>query len=144
MIRQPHSSAREIIVGKAIQEVVRELRMVEVADYVAFIRLEHFAAIDDLVESAAELYFMPGTLRFGHGGDVDLAWSGEPTITLDMQLRPSGATIYFTLTLTALRAGIDVSYVSFDDASNDPTENTRRLATAIAGARIMKSETLGA
>ena len=70
MDRQAHSGDREIIVAKAIENVVAELRMVDVADYVAYIKLERFANISDLVASAAELYFMPGTLRLGHGGEA--------------------------------------------------------------------------
>ena len=52
MNRQPHTSAREIIVADAIREVVSELRLVDVADYVAYIRLEYFANLADIVESA--------------------------------------------------------------------------------------------
>lgn len=142
MNRQPHSTAREIIVAKAIQEVVSELRMVELADYVAFLRLEHYANIADIVDSASELYFMPGTLRFGHGGEAAIAWTGEPSITLDLQLKPRGATVYFSLSMSALKAGVDVNYVAFDEPSQDPAENTRFLAAALAHARIRKSEPL--
>ena len=143
MNRQPHSSAREIIVAKAIQEVVSELRMIDVADYVAFIRLEQHANLADIVDSASELFFMPGTVLFGNGGDVNLGWSGEPGITLDPQLKPIGATVYFALRLTALKASVEVSYVSFDDPSPDPAVNTRFLATSLENSRIRKTEPLG-
>ncbi len=58
MNRQPHANSREIIVADAIEQVVGELRLIDVADYIAFIRLEHFACLSDLVDSAAELFFM--------------------------------------------------------------------------------------
>lgn len=143
MNRQPHSSAREIVVADAIREVVAELRLVDVADYIAFLRLEYFANLADIVDAAAELYLMPGTLRFGHGGEASVCWSGEPRISLDLQLRPKGATVYFTLNMTALKAGVDVTYVAFDDPSPDPAANTRALAAALEEARIRKSEPLG-
>lgn len=142
MNRQPQTSAREIIVAEAIREVVSELRLVDVADYIAYIRLEHYANLSDIVESAAELYFMPGTLRFGHGGEVDVGWSGEPTVNLDLQLRPKGATIYFTLNMSALKAGVDIGYVALDDPSPDPAENTRYLAIALQESRIRRTEPL--
>ncbi|MEO9613242.1 MAG: hypothetical protein ABJG86_20250 [Nitratireductor sp.] len=142
MNRQPHTSAREIIVADAIREVVSELRLVDVADYVAYIRLEYFANLADIVESAAELYFMPDTLRFGHGGDVDLGWSGEPTVNLDLQLRPKGATVYFTLNMTALKAGVEIGYVALDDPSPDPMENTRFLANALDASKIRRTAPL--
>ena len=139
MNRQPHSSAREIIVASVLREVVSELRLVDVADYIAFIRLEQHGNLADIVESAAELYLMPGTLGFGHGGDVNIGWGGEPTITLDLQLKPRGATIYFALKLSALKASVEVNYVAFDEPSPDPAENTRFLAEALEGSRIQRN-----
>ena len=99
MHKQAYSVSREAIVANAIQDFVAELRMVELADYVSFIHLGHLANLADIVDSAAELYFMPGTLRLGHGGNLDLAWSGEQKVVLDLELKPSGATVFFSLSL---------------------------------------------
>ena len=140
MIRQPHASTREIIVANAIQEVVSELRLVDVADYIAFIRLEHLANLADIVDSAAELYFMPGTLTLGHGAEAHLAWTGEPRVVLDLELKPAGVTVYFTLTLAAETAGVEIGYVSFDAPSPDPEENSAFLARALADARIVRTQ----
>ena len=142
MNRQPHASSREKLIAGAIKEVVSELRMVDVGDYVAFIRMERFANVSDLVDSAAERFFMPGTLKLGHGGEAHLGWSGEPRIVLDLELRPRGATVYFTLAMTADSAAIDVNYVAFEDSSATPAENTAFLETALEGARIRNSEPL--
>lgn len=139
MIRQTHTVAREIIVAKAIEEVATELRMIDVVDYVAYMRLEHFSTIADIVETAAELYFMPGTLSFGHGGEARMGWSGEPEIMLDMELKPKGATVYFALTLTDLSAAVTVNYVAFENSSDDPEENTRFLETALGEAKLRKA-----
>ncbi|MBL8581417.1 MAG: hypothetical protein JNL61_04200 [Rhizobiaceae bacterium] len=140
MIRQPHTASREVIVANAISEVVSELRMVELADYVAFIRLEHFACLADIVDSAAERFFMPGTVRLGHGGEAEIGWDSTPRIALDLELRPQGATVYFTLGLTGPAASVDVNYVAFDNADPDPDRNTAFLARALEHARIHKSE----
>lgn len=140
MNRQPFTTAREAIVAKAIAQMVSELRLVEVADYIAFIRLERFANIADLVESAAELYFMPGTVRLGHGGDVRASWSQPPEIVLDLELRPQGVTVYLRLTMKADHAELDVNYVSFDDPADDPTLNNAFLEEALEHARIRKTQ----
>jgi hypothetical protein len=142
MNRQSHSSARERLVADAIKEVVSELRMVDVGDYVAFIRMERFANVSDLVDSAAERYFMPGTLKLGHGGEAHLGWSGEPKIVLDLELRPRGATVYFKLAMSADTAAVDVNYVAFEDCAATPTENTAFLGAALESARIRRSEPL--
>jgi hypothetical protein len=138
MNRQAHSADREVLVANAIKEVVSELRMVEVSDYVAFIRMGHFANVSDLVDSAAERFFMPGTIRLGHGGEAHLAWTGEPKIVLDLELRPRGATVYFTLAMSAETASIDVNYVAFESTAGTPAENTAFLATAIEQSKIRK------
>ncbi|SFU05832.1 hypothetical protein [Mesorhizobium sp. YR577] len=141
MIKQPHASTREIIVANSIQEVVSELRLVDVADYIAFIRLEQFGCISDIVDSAAELFFMPGTLRLGHGGEAHVGWSENPRIVLDLELRPAGATVYFALTLTALHASVEVNYVAFDMADEDPEKNTAFLEASLEQSRIRKTVT---
>jgi hypothetical protein len=138
MNRQSHSADREIVVANAIREVVSELRMVDVGDYVAFIRMGRFANVSDLVDSAAERFFMPGTLRLGHGGEAHLAWTGEPKIVLDLELRPRGATVYFTLAMAAETAAVEVTYVAFEDSSGTPAQNTAFLEAAIEGSRIRK------
>lgn len=143
MNRQPHSACREAIVAEAIKDVVGELRLVDVADYVAFIRLEHFSTVSDIVDSAAELFFMPGTLRLGHGGEAHVGWSEPPRIVLDLELRPSGATVYFALSLEDEVASVEVNYVAFDRPDPDPQRNTAFLVEAIDRARIRKTEMVG-
>jgi hypothetical protein len=139
MIRQPHTNSREVMIADAIRDVVSELRMVDIADYIAFIRMERFGNISDLVDSAAELYFMPGTLRLGHGGEAHVSWTGDPKIVLDLELRPQGATVYFSLTMTAEHAAVEVNYVNFDTPDADPVANTIRLEDSLSAARIRKT-----
>jgi len=142
MNRQPHAKSRELIVAKAIEQVVDELRLIDVADYIAFIRLEHFACLSDLVDSAVELFFLPGTLRLGHGGEAHVDWSGSPRIVLDLELRPPGVTVYFQLTLSEERSSVAVNYVSFEKPGEDPEHNTVLLETVIDEARIRRTEPL--
>ena len=140
MNRQPHSLAREIIVADAIRDFVSELRLIAPADYIAFIHTERFANVADIVDSAAELFFVPGTLKLGHGGEVHLDWNEAPRIVLDLELKPSGATVYFSLSMADKHACVDVNYVSFENPSEDPEENSIFLQGAIDAARIRKSE----
>ena len=142
MIRQPHATSREAIVAEAIKDVVGELRLVDAADYISFIRLEHFSTVSDIVDSAAELYFMPGTLKLGNGGEAHVSWSDAPRIVLDLELRPPGAAVYFALVLEDERATVEVNYVAFERPDPDPLLNTAFLADAIEHARIRPTETV--
>ncbi len=140
MDRQPHAYSREVIVARAIEQVVVELRLIDVADYIAFIRLEHFACLADLVDSASELFFMPGTLKLGHGGEAHVDWSGAPRIVLDLELRPRGATVYFQLTLTEHDANVVLNYVSFEQPDENPSRNTAFLQAALDDARLRRGD----
>lgn len=136
MIRQTSSTLREEIVARAVAPVVGELRLVDAADYVAFIRLEQRAALEDIVSSAAELFFMPGSLRLGASCEAELEWGGEPRITLDLEFCLKDATVYFHLVMEADRAGVDVTYASFAAPDPDEAKNTGFLAAALENMRI--------
>jgi len=58
--------------GTAFEPVANELRLIDVADFVAYIHAEKFANIQDIVNSSVELFFKPGTLSFGWGAEFEL------------------------------------------------------------------------
>jgi hypothetical protein len=127
---------REKALADGMRDVASELRLIEATDLVAFIRTEQFANIGNLVTSSTELYFKPGTVRFGQSGDVSLKWGGVPTIMLDMEFHYARVNVYFRLLLEALQAGVEIHYINFEDGSADPEQNTQQLIEAIAGARL--------
>ncbi|MDP9137045.1 MAG: hypothetical protein M3N38_02555 [Pseudomonadota bacterium] len=127
---------REKALAEGIQEVASELRLIDAADFVAFIRTEQFANIGNLVSSSTELYFKPDTVKFGLSGDVNLQWGGTPSVSLDMEFHHMRVNVYFRLLLDALHAGIEIDYITFDEGSADPDQNTQRLVDAIANARL--------
>ncbi|MEI9899780.1 MAG: hypothetical protein WDN31_06100 [Hyphomicrobium sp.] len=128
---------REKALGHGIRELASDLRLVEPADYISFVRTERFANIANLIASSAELFFKPGTIFFGHSGDVDVGWDQPPTVALDMEFRHQRVNVYFRLVLEDQTAGVEITYLAFDGASDEPDENTRRLVEAIADARLM-------
>lgn len=127
---------REKALGHGIRELASELRLIEPTDYVTFVRSERFANIANLVASSAELFFKPGTIFFGHSGEVDLKWGEPPSVVLDMEFRHQRVNVYFRLLLEAQQAGVEITYVNIEEASEAPDENTRRLVEAIADARL--------
>jgi hypothetical protein len=129
-------NAREKAIADGVKEVAAELRLIDIVNLVVFIHLEKHGNIDDLVNSSVELYFKPDTLRYGWASNVDLTWGGPARICLDMEFRHFGVTVFFSLILGALSAGVDIHNSSFDFTSDDPEENTARLIDAIAAARL--------
>ena len=138
MLRQDCAFAqeREKVLAEGMKEVAAELRLIDAADLVAFIRTERYGNIRTLVNSATEMYFKPGIISFGPAGHVELRWDGAPSISLDMEFRHHRVDVFVRLLLEDAQAGVDIHYICFGGAPFDSQENTQRLATAIADARI--------
>ena len=68
MKKSAYSEQREMIVAEAINPIATELRLLDPADLISLLRFECYGSIADLVSSAAELYYHPGTINFGAGG----------------------------------------------------------------------------
>ena len=132
-----YSLEREKILAQAISPVATELRMLDAADLISLLRFECYGSIADLVSSAAELYYHPGTINFGAGGEYKLEWEGAPEIVLDLELKPKGATVYARLTLANEHAAIEINHVSFQNPSENPDENTEFLRQSLTAARFV-------
>ncbi len=139
-IKTPKSLSRERALANAIKQVVAELRLVDVVDYVAFLRLEQHGNVADLVSSSAELYLKPGVLRYADQGAARLSWGTVPVVELALEFRHAGVTAHFQLELGASTAAIDILYLAFDDSVSGPEEETGRLLDAIADAHLVRGK----
>lgn len=138
MKKNPFSEQRERILAEAISPVATELRLLDAADLIALLRFERRGNLADLVASAAELYFHPGTVAFGVGGDYRLEWDSEPEVELDLEIKPQGVTIYAKLALSKSHAGVEINHIDFQKPSENPEENTDFLRRALQNARFHK------
>jgi hypothetical protein len=139
MLKQGNDYARERekALADGLMDVACELRMVEPADFITFIKTEQFGNLRTLVNSSTEMFFKPGTICFGLSGEIDLGWGRSPCISLDMEFHHMGVSAYFRLVLWSIQAGVEINYVSFKNSSPEPDENTLRLVNAIADARLV-------
>jgi hypothetical protein len=135
MKKCPYSTQREKILAEAISPVATELRLLDASDLISLLRFEYYGNLSDLVSSAAELFFHPGTVNFGLGGSYALEWGGKPEVVLDLEIKPRGVTVYAQLTLAENQAGIEISHIAFQEASDDPDENTAFLEKSLGEAR---------
>lgn len=138
MKKCPYSQKREAILAEAISPVAAELRLLDAADLISLLRFECHGNLADLVASAAELYFLPGTVNFGFGGDFKLDWDTYPSITLDLEIKPRGVTIYAQLALQADQAGVAINHIAFQNPSEDPDENTAFLVESLRESSFIK------
>ncbi|MBW6420704.1 hypothetical protein KX729_04550 [Rhizobium sp. XQZ8] len=133
-----YSTEREVIVAQAISPVATELRLLDAGDLISLLRLECYSSLADLVSSAAELYFHPGTVSFGAGGDYKLEWGGQPEVVLDLEIKPRGVSVYARLTIADEKAGLEIDHISFQDPSEDPQDNTAFLAQSLQESKFVR------
>ncbi|WP_246206207.1 hypothetical protein [Propylenella binzhouense] len=138
-VRDDHALRRERALTEALREVADELRLIDVADLVAFVRFERYANIADLVNSSVELLFKPGTLRFGAAAQVEIDWRAAPAVMLDLEFRHMGVTVLFNLELRGDETAVDIHYIAFAAPDPSPEANTRRLVAALGDARLAGS-----
>ena len=134
-----HSTEREKILAEAISPVATELRLLDAADLISLLRLESYGNLADLVSSAAELYFHPGTVNFGAGGEYTLEWSGQPQVVLDLEIKPRGVSVYARLTLADRLAGIEIDHIAFQEPCDDPDANTALLERSLQEAKFVRT-----
>jgi len=138
--KDPHLAERERALASVARELAGELRLTDVVDLIAFIRTDNHPNINDLVNSSAELYLKPGTLSYGWAAEVEMRWTGSPSVTLDLEFHNRRVTAFFKLVLEARQAGVALSHVEFEAPGDTPVENTRQLIEAIADARLPERE----
>lgn len=131
-------SAHERILADAMVDVATELRLADLAELAQLIRTDQEANIADLVNSSSELFFMPGSLRYGLAARCEFGWNTTPTVRLDMEFRQSAVTVFFRLTIGRARAGVEVISVCVEGGrSEDDRDGSERLIEAIAEARMI-------
>lgn len=134
MKQNPFSAEQERIIADAIWTVASELRLIDVADLIAMLRFERYSDLADLVASAAEMYFLPGTIKLGIGGDFCLDWGGPPRVALDLEIRPKNVTIYARLMLEQDCGGIEVNHIAFDETLESQNDATAMLEESLRAA----------
>jgi hypothetical protein len=126
----------EKVLADGLRELATELRLIDAVEFVTYIRMDKLAHIENLITSAAEVHFKPGTLGFGGTADLHLDWGAAPTVWLDMEFRNKGVEVYFSLILESCRAAVEINYMPFGSGSGGvEEEKRRRLRDALADAR---------
>ena len=98
----------ETEIAQAIKPVLRELRLVDVVDYIAYLRFEKHQNIADIFVSSAEQFFAPGFLSYREAGSVTVDWKQAPTIRLEAGINTPKASFRFAVHLQDEAAFIEM------------------------------------
>ncbi|MFD1695840.1 hypothetical protein [Roseibium aestuarii] len=142
---------RKQAIVDALGGFIEELKLVDVLDFLAYVRMDKHDNIADLVSSAAELSFREGTLRYAMSASASVDWDRAPEISLNLEFFNDGLWLYFTLVLGAPDNRVLVDYIETsprEEGDTPPAPGalaglatdslTRRLLDALRDARISR------
>ncbi len=135
-LAEPDDGTHAAVLADSLRDVAADLRTIDPVDLVSFIRFGSFPAIEDLVQSSAELFFKHGTLISAWTACVDLAWDSLPLVTLGLEFRHPRVSVFFDLMLGARSDDVEVRAVIFEEPVADRASGLDRLARALADARL--------
>jgi hypothetical protein len=136
--RGPHDSAIsacEAVLATGLKDFLAELVTVDGTIMVSFICKQQHANLDDIIVSSMEHTVRAGRLFYGNHAEVDFDWGKAPRVALGMELRDEQLTAFFEVVLSGDHVGIAINGIQFVDRVGDATDNVRRFAAAVAGAR---------
>lgn len=134
--RVDHVYQREAALGRSVRKVAADLRLLDLADIVAYLKTGEIASVGTLVQASIEISFKPDTMFFGSSGNVSMCWGQPPQVSFDLEFHHHTVHVYFRLLLDADEAGVEINYISFDGASSEPAANTVRLLDALNDAQF--------
>lgn len=129
-------SEREALLKAAMTVIANELKMADPADLVAYLRLEQFANLNDLLRSSTELYFKTDTVRFGYGGECLIEWGKPPLVSLDMEFVDEAVNAQFQLVVGAEECTVVLDRIVFTEARDDVEVNTAILRNALESCKL--------
>lgn len=135
-LAEPDDGAYAAVLADSLRDVAADLRTIDPVDLVSFIRFGSFPAIEDLIQSSAELFFKHGTLCSAWTACVDLAWDSLPLVTLGLEFRHPLVSVFFDLLLGARGDDVAVRSLMFEEPVADLASGLDRLARALAEARL--------
>lgn len=123
------------LLAVALRDTVAELRLIDAADLVAYIKSAKWANIADLLQSSSELSFRDGALTFACAGEVELAWNDPPSVVLELEFQHHGVNVFFRLVLGPSESRVVVDGILYAARPRDEEDALNSLALALAAAR---------
>jgi hypothetical protein len=127
---------REALISDAIRNFIVEMGLVDPADLIAYIRLERYANLNDVIDSSLEMHFKPGAFKFGYGAECHVDWAADMKISLDMEFCHQDVNAQFRLLLDGREGSVELDQIVFTDHAGDVPTNTNALKKALKESRI--------
>lgn len=130
----------ERLIMLALQPMIRELLLVEVADLIAFLTFDQHNQVTDIVDSAVEQFYAPGFIGYRESGYVEVDWNRTPTVQLEMTLNAPSFAFEFSLILDSKAASVKLLNInqlaSHKAATHEETLNSLKRAIDVNSVKV--------
>ncbi len=103
--------AAERVIAEGVRCVAAELRLIDLGALLPQIVNHRHGNLEDIVNSAAELFFMPGALRFNRSSGVSMGWGQCPELCLGLVLAHDELRAAFELVIASSSAHVRLGTV---------------------------------
>lgn len=139
-MKQVHKiNPKEKFAAEQISRIVPELRLVEAKYFIENIVKERIANIEDIVNAATELHFLPNSISFANECSYLLDWDILPIIKFKMYFNHNGVKFYFYLSLAKDSFGIHIPKVNYDMPNMADNLKLEYFQNALISARLDKA-----
>ncbi|MCB1503834.1 MAG: hypothetical protein KDJ47_02565 [Hyphomicrobiaceae bacterium] len=138
MQRTLHASISrfEKVIADAVADLVQEIRDHDVANLIAFVRMERLKTLECLIDADCELLFKPRTMQFGQRAEVRADWQTPPSIELAMEFHFGGVDVFYRLSLGSdVEGPVKIDYMRFEKDGHCTTAEEACLDRALQAAR---------
>lgn len=121
----------EKIIMNAVKPVLRELRMIDVTDFISYLHFDQHYHITDIFVSACEQYFAPDFFAYREVGIACVDWGKAPTIELEVVMNTPSVPVEFALVLGADTASVRLRHTYNLDCDNQDGDRNEALRRSI-------------
>lgn len=126
----------EKVLADAVGDLAQEISDHDVANLIAFVRMERLKTLECLIEADCELLFKPHAMKFGQRAEVRADWQTPPSIELAMEFRFGGVDVFYRLNLGGgIECPVTIDYMRFEDDGRGTATEEARLDRALQAAR---------
>lgn len=126
----------ESFVARALSRLAAELRLVDIGDYIAYLRMERYSCVADIVHNAADFYFTPGFVEFAMDGETTADWGRSPEVTLRLVINSARGIAHVAMRLCDHHAEVKLDFVDYHESLRHRLDRGELLASDIAGNMI--------
>ncbi|MDQ0317589.1 hypothetical protein [Amorphus orientalis] len=125
--------------ARLLRPFIAELQLADAGVLIGYILFERDELLADLIDSSTEGHLKTGFLRYGGTASAFCEWGRKPMATIELELRHTQMTAYFSLVFDSDFVGVNLHGLLFSRWPGDDEETWRRFAAVLADGSVSET-----